>query len=955
MSAWWNVKGRRRAAEAAARQAQAAEIRARLRGQLARAEALVAAATGELQGSLDHNARRIAELVDEWARPELAGWNAETWGRWSPDSTFSIPELRVGTLRETETDTVLDLPVVVPVHGQTGAVVIVSRSGAEQARAAELLRALVVRASACFPKQVRIALLDPLRRGTSFPMSRRLERVLLGFDDPEWVLDELAGDVARIESSYLDRHHPTFEHVPVTLRLAESSQLLFAASFPAGYSPRATEMIVDLAERGSRAGLHSILHVDLVAVPEASTLVERLADAGATVLELGGTPAVVGGIEGLIEWDEAPTGVVEDLVFQRIATTPRRDVPVRWDDIQDLHTSEWWQESSDELIAAPVGRAGADQVYELWFGAEQQLARACTHGLVVGASAAARASFLDSFLAALTVRYSPAELRVVLVEGPDHPTFEPWRRLPHADIVALRPSAAQARSVVASLRAQAESRLQSFDRNGIASYQASRPAGGRDPLPRILAVIDGAEQVMGRAPGSDGASDLQRLLEIGERAGIHVLLSCARFDALGELHRSGAFGRIDLRVALQTAPDDAMGRDEFGLRGIRLVDRVCDRPNRAVVNAMRGHDDGNLAVLLSSLDAERRSALVLRLTEWAKDRGHTSSTVVVNGAEQPRVIDNPYLTALAATDPMQRAERSGQVARAGGGQGGLGIDTWDPSEHPRLVFVGPEDSVGGQAHFVLRRRPTENVAVVMADRDLRAGTLAGLLLSTVLTSTPDDLELWVVDRSSAASPTSEAIGQVVRRIASLDVPCRLTRAGEEAAEFIAAIGAEIGRRRSLAEPELDRQPTVLLVLSEPERIAALTRVPTPQGVADAPLGLELRYALMQGPAVGVHTVVVSESLGGLRTVLADAVVHQEFRHRLVTRVSDDDSFALVRSSLASTLGTGTGAAGGVLFDAHTQATTVFRPYAATAETARHGGIAAQAAELLDPLVEQLVE
>ncbi len=229
-----------------------------------------------------------------------------------------------------------------------------------------------------------------------------------------------------------------------------------------------------------------------------------------------------------------------------------------------------------------------------------------------------------------------------------------------------------------------------------------------------------------------------------------------------------------------------------------------------------------------------------------------------------------------------------------------------------------------------------------------------MLTSTVIAGRPNEIELWLADRGPTAMAGGDLTEQLVRRMAQLEVPCHFTRSGEDTARFISAVGAEVGRRRELPDEELERAPTVLLVVLEPERVPILGRVPTTNGVTDSPAGLELRYVLMQGPAVGVHVVLAASSMSTLRTVIADSVVHQEFRHRIVTRVAEEDSFALVRSSRGSTLVGGNGrASAALLFDSHTQASTTFTPYTAANGDDRRGGLGAQVTELLDRMTEQL--
>ncbi len=952
MSSPLRFRARKREREHHDRLATLAAHRSSLRQHYLAAIDLVTETEALVRRELDANGAVLLEAVDVTVRPELSTWSTDAWANWRADTTTCLTEIRVGSMRASD-GTPLGLPIVFDLAGSPRPVVIVSRDPDQRAHAHELLASLVVRITACFPKQVRLALLDPANRGLTFPMSRRLDRVLLGFDDLHLVLDELRSENRRISSDYLDRHHPDFDSLPRAVKMGETRQVALAASAPAGFDANAIESLIDLAGTGSPAGIHTIVHVDLQLGDEAESLLRRLIELDAVVLDLERTEITADAVVGTVEFDDAPSGAVQELVFQRVAAAPRRDLPVAWEPLQDFDDDGYWQFASDDLISAAVGRAGADDVYDIWFGHDPETTRTCTHGILIGAAPTGRQFVFDNLLAGLTTHFSPDELRLFLVEGQGHASFASWTQAPHSEVVALAPSAAQAKSALRELRTVCEQRVVELQRSGFSTYRGRRQDVTLPVIPRWLALIDGYEQVL--ADDSDGAAldDLRTVISLGERVGVHVVLGGSRFDEAGPLHRSGLFDQLDLRISLQPFADDTLGRDEFGIKGARLVQRVCDRPFRAVVNSTRGHDDANLAMQLASLDPNRRDQIIGELGRLARQgRFAVRGAHVMNGAEQPQLIDNPLLAHLL--ELPRTAEAVADFARSSEAMGGLGIDDWIDEEHPLLMFVGREETLRGQAHFVLRRRPTENVLVVMGDRNLRIGTLAALLVSSALVD-PDDVEFWIADRGASGTPAGEALEHAVRRIARLDVPSRYTRSNDESAEFIAAMATEVARRRALSDSEVHRQPTSFLVLVDPERISSLNRVPTAHGTTDSEVGLQLRYVLMQGPAVGVHGIITSSALAVLSTVLSEPVIHHELRHRLVTRLAEEDSFALVRSSRATGLTGGQDqSASALLFDSHSQSALAFKPYSvAGSETGRSGPLSAQLTDLFDRLTEEV--
>ena len=930
----WSLKERRRTA-AVARLSQAiAEHRALIRGYVAEGRSLAAEEEALLLERLAANADRLGERALALLAPEHAPWTSAAWASWSPDSSVALPELRVGIVTDAATGQSLELPVVLPISGEYGPIVLVSRTLEESERAAGLLSSLVLRAALNFPRQSRFALLDPERAGASFPFSRHLDRVLIGFPNPQLVLDELLLDLLRIETTVLDRRTPRLDLLSPGAMLGESRQFLAVPAFPAAYEKPAIESIAELAARGGRAGIYTLIHLDLHAAPDAESFLRVPGISTDRVLEMGGATFDVPRARGVVDVDRAPAGGLQEELLRRVNSCGRRDRRIDWTAYNPDATELGWSEGADSFVLTPIGLAG-DEVREIWFGDHPTLGRSCGHGVLIGASSEGRGVLIDSMLAGAAVRHSPTRLKFQLFEsGGDH-SFDVWRRAPQMEVVALRSTPKQAADALAALRSEVE----------------RRSLGAGAAAPRLIVVFDGIESLF--ADGSDNVrADLAHVLQAGPAARIHLLLGASTSAAIVGLVGAQDCDRLDLRVVLQPAPGDVLRPELLGPAARHLIARVCDRPFRAVVNSAGGHDDANLPTQLFTLDQPRLAEVVSRLAAFSASSGRAlPPPLVFNGPDLPDLGDNPMLTRLvesgwrdsALVDEIARATSGPHTSPAAHGE-----------ERPRVGFLGRPDSLLGHAHLALRRQPTENVAIIMQNPELRAGALAGLLVGILASDHPTTLEVWAVDRGALDTPASDALSTSMRRFERLGVPCRYTRSSDEAAEFVADLSTEVQRRRTLSEPEIVELPTLLLVLCEPERVGALQRVPTVSGVADSELGLELRYVLVQGPAVGVHVVVTSPSLTAIRAVLSDGVIHQDIRHRAVTRVSEEDSFALVRSARAAMLGDRAGTAMAALFDSHTHQVETFTPYSATAETAVRGnGLPSGLDTLLDLLEEQL--
>jgi hypothetical protein len=119
------------------------------------------------------------------------------------------------------------------------------------------------------------------------------------------------------------------------------------------------------------------------------------------------------------------------------------------------------------------------------------------------------------------------------------------------------------------------------------------------------------------------------------------------------------------------------------------------------------------------------------------------------------------------------------------------------------------------------------------------------------------------------------------------------------------------------------------------------------------LGATLKSVLAAGPLVGIHTLVAVPSVAAGRSVLDEATLHHSFRHRVVTRIGDEDSFAVVRSARAATLEQHPDRpAPALLFDSVDHHITEFTPYSTTGESSGRANFSTQVAELTGAAREQ---
>ena len=366
---------------------------------------------------------------------------------------------------------------------------------------------------------------------------------------------------------------------------------------------------------------------------------------------------------------------------------------------------------------------------------------------------AGKSNLYHSFISGLTVRYSPEELRLYLIDGKDGVEFQPYRILPHAEVVSLRSSPELSRSVLAELIAEKERRNEIFVRagvNDITNYRAKGEPEGR--LPRILLLVDEYQELFEGDKDGIASNFLLQLSQQGRSAGIHMLLGSQRFGAAGMLNQTGIFGNIHLLLAMKMKVADTQALSEFGRRGKALI-ATCDLPGKIVVNDQGGDDGANVTGKVAYLQLAELDQLLQSLTEKAASLPDESlpRRVVFNGKAQPSLIDNPYVARLLRHSDWMTSGELSELARQPVDSGGLGVVDWFAEENPRAVWLGQQFNVRGQALVIFRRRVSENALIIGGANAARYGMLAATLVSLAVNLDPTKTKFAIFDRSISGS------------------------------------------------------------------------------------------------------------------------------------------------------------------------------------------------------------
>lgn len=923
------------------KQKKAASVSARMRGLIRHGQMAAVGIEDYFAPQLAASLDRTLSVLRMYSQHLSAGWVAEQWSEWQPpvwdaeSGTSDAPPslIRIGDYVETRGSRAgqYRVPAFLPFLGQNRTIIIQSQ-GAQNGAGLALLQSILIRSALMLPHQATYTLLDPAGNGAAFPMRRHLASVRENSGDVRRDLERVIQDIQRINEFYLDASSPSFELVDAKLRINERFQFVFAADFPNKYDRRAIEALQSVANTGPRTGTYVFIHQNKdVEMPRDLNMQEFR---NALYVDVG-TSVVYSPCRLKLELDGAPEPAVQETILQRLrnARAPERKVGAEL----IIPKGEWWGESATELIKTPIGVSGASGTIELWFGSNDE-GVVCAHGMLGAMTGSGKSNLYHVLILGLSTRYSPNELRLFLIDGKDGVEFQPYRDLPHAEVVSLKSSPQLSRSVLAELTAERERRNKIFADARVTDLTQYRrkgqPAGN---LPRILLLVDEYQELFEGDKDGEASNLLLQLAQQGRSAGIHMLLGSQRFGAPGMLNQTAIFGNIHLRMAMQMTSSDIQALTEFGRRGKQAIVH-CDMPGKIVVNDRSGDDAGNKEGKVAYLSNQQRQQVIDQLIEKAQvslNPVDVPVTVIFDGKAQPNLIENPYVSYLLHQPSWLTSAQFEALARRPIYDGGLDAFDWFAAEHPRVMWLGQDFSVRGEAAVIIRRRTSEHIMIIGGANAARYGMLAAAVATLALNAKPDQLAFIIFDRSvtgTAWNRTLEEVAEQVLRPAGYGVA--FERETINATAILDRVLVEMDKRRTMNEDALGHQASVFVVMTDLDRVEELRRRADTYGMSESPLGQKLNRIVVEGPALGVHLLLSFSGVRPMTHVLDERRTLQNFRHRISLQMSEDESLTFVRSRKAAQLQSeGAAPICALYLDIENDRTLRFKPYSIEATIA----------------------
>lgn len=476
-----------------------------------------------------------------------------------------------------------------------------------RARAAALARAVMLRLLAAVPPgSMRFVLVDPVALGQSVA-----EFMHLGDFDPllvdtkPWTsesdierrLDELALHLETVISKYLRGQFSSIDaYNAVAGEVAEPYRILVVFDFPAGFTERSARQLLSIIENGPRCGVHTVLLHDPAREPSRDLTSERLLQSMQRLTWDGDVarlvhPTAIGPVPFGLRADSAPPITFDhsgkavtppahliEAVGQRARAadsgpvTFARLLPVlnrllaagRADRLPDLppnapaidlaDPATWWTASSIEGVAAPIGRAGAQDVASLFFSSTEVAGGA----IVVGLPRSGKSTALHAAVVSMCTLYGPDELELYLVDAKHGVEFKVYEDLPHARMVSINSDREFAVAVLRSLDGEIQRRAElmkarTAGRSNLAEY---RSATG-DVLPRVVVILDEFQEIFEEddALGRAAFQAFSNIVRQGPFAGVHLVLSSQTLSDMPAMDRATLL-LLPARVAFMSNESD---------------------------------------------------------------------------------------------------------------------------------------------------------------------------------------------------------------------------------------------------------------------------------------------------------------------------------------------------------------------------------------------------------------
>ncbi|HWF19962.1 MAG TPA: FtsK/SpoIIIE domain-containing protein, partial [Verrucomicrobiae bacterium] len=350
------------------------------------------------------------------------------------------------------------------------------------------------------PGRLSFTIVDPVGLGQNFAGVMHLadygeqlinSRIWTQSGQIEQRLGELNEHMEKVIQMYLRNEYETIaEYNEAAGNIAEKYQFLVIADFPMNFSEMAIKRLLSIATSGARCGVYTLIHWDKRHPVPQDFVPEELKKAGVVISSKGNETVLSGkAFPGMtLHLESPPAPELATNFIHRVGKASRDSSRV---EVPFAHVvppdNELWSEETTSELRAPIGRTGATKLQYLAIGKGTR-----QHALIAGKTGSGKSTLFHVIITSLSLWCSPEQVEFYLVDFKKGVEFKCYaaKRLPHARVVAIESDREFGLSVLQRVDDELKRRGDLFRKLGAQDIGGYKRAGGTEPMPRSLLLID---------------------------------------------------------------------------------------------------------------------------------------------------------------------------------------------------------------------------------------------------------------------------------------------------------------------------------------------------------------------------------------------------------------------------------------------------------------------------------
>ena len=547
-----------------------------------------------------------------------------------------------------------------------------------------------------------------------------------------------------------------------------------------------------------------------------------------------------------------------------------------------------WTSKTHSELRVPIGRTGATKLQYLAMGKGT-----CQHALIAGKTGSGKSTLFHVMITNLALWCDPDQVEFYLIDFKKGVEFKCYadHHLPHARVIAIESDREFGLSVLQRLDEELKQRGEKFRKLGVQDVAGYVKAGGEDPVPRTLLMIDEFQEffVEDDQISQQAAVLMDRIVRQGRAFGIHAILGSQTLGGAFTLARA-TLGQMVIRIALQCNEADAY----LIMDDTNPAPRMLTRPGEGIYNDSAGAIEANSPFQVVWMTDEGRDSYLARVEEMAKEKGlDTKPQVVFEGNAPAHVTDDREVISILREGPQQGT--------------------------PRL-FLGAPNAIKGPTEIAFDRQSGSNVMIV-GQRDDAVEAMTAIGIRLLKAQMGDKARIVLID-GQVSDPNSRSwLKEVVPVFGDkIEVPT-----SNEIGDKLNELAAEM-KARGEEGTAADDTTTFIFILGlqryKKLRYEEDFSFSLEESGEDAKPSDSLNDLICEGAALGFHVIVSLDTYNNVNRCVSRKAL-AEFEKKVLFQMSAADSASLIDSGKASDLGMNRA----LYYNEPTGVVELFRPYA----------------------------